>query len=97
MQWPNARIVSSQLNHQIPIGRHQLRVSSLRVLRVHHLAIPRAGPYCQNKHLLPVEMHWVPERYVVVHDDANAFISGEIVDISFGIEGGAGGFGRESG
>ena len=47
-------------------------------------------PNCQNEHLLPMKMRSVPEVNVVIHDDADAFVFGKVVDVSLGIEGGAG-------
>ena len=44
-----------------------------------------------------MEVHWVAEGDVVVHDDADAFVLGKVVDIAFGIEGGGGVVGGEMG
>ena len=59
--------------------------------QVYNLTVPTAGPHCQNEHLLPMKMRSVPEVNVVIHHDADAFVFGKVVDVSLGIEGGAGG------
>lgn len=68
----------------MPVRRHNVRVPALRVLRVHDAAVPGPRAGGEHEHLLAVQVHGVREGDVVVEDDADAGVGGEVVSVGFG-------------
>jgi hypothetical protein len=63
MKWPSARIVRRHLEDDVGVGRHDLDIATLGILRVGEgSSWPVTSPWragCEDEEIMPVKMYWV--------------------------------------
>ena len=90
MEGPGARIIRVILQHdesRFPgaVTLNQLRIATLRVLRVGDDAVPRPRTLGEDVEVVAVEMHGVGGYEVVVDDETHRGVGAEVVDIPVGV------------
>lgn len=65
VEWPYARVVRLELHHQMPVGRHDVRVSPEGIVGVDDRPIPWSGAGRQHLIVMPVHVQRVRECQVV--------------------------------
>lgn len=71
---PDAGVVELDLHNEVAAGADELGVAALRVLRVDDLAVPGAGAFGEDVHVVAVGVHGMGSREAdTVHDDADGF------------------------
>lgn len=89
MEGPDTWIVGDYLNGDVPRWRQQLYVSAGWVTGIAlNLSVPGADTLRQYEHVVTVDMHWVGNWVLVVHNNDKGLVGAEVVDIPFAREGG---------
>lgn len=92
MQRPNPRIVRHKLHHKKPRRRRttraqKLHVSSLRIFRIRHAAVPNPAALGEHPEVVSVQMHRMNERGAIVQHDAHGGVGAEVVNVPLGVTG----------
>lgn len=71
---PDTRVVELDLHDEVAAGTDELGIAALRVLWVDDLAVPGAGAFGEDVHVVAMGVHGVGGWEAdAVHDDADGF------------------------